>query len=215
MAKSFKSFINEAHDYKMGDKVVHQGETHVVRKLIDDDHVGIRKARSDRFGANVLKKVHHSILKPYVPPLKPDKSGSDYGTCQICGKQHKVTHGVIAHHGYQRPGDGQQTRSCDGARCLPFEKSRDELARHIESVHNSIKHNNTQAEHLTNNDVPFSKMIKRSFRHQPELYEFKPGTPAYADEKKKQIDHHRGQSRLLADYAEYQQKRHDEWKPKQ
>lgn len=47
--------------------------------------------------------------------------------CQICGREIKAAKGVIAHHGYQRPGGGWQTASCAGARYLPYEISSDRL----------------------------------------------------------------------------------------
>lgn len=47
-------------------------------------------------------------------------------TCQICARAIKANTGIIAHHGYQRPQyQGWQTASCDGARQLPYEVSRD------------------------------------------------------------------------------------------
>jgi len=46
--------------------------------------------------------------------------------CQICGRDIKSALGLIAHHGYRRPG-GSQTASCPGARRLPYEISRDAL----------------------------------------------------------------------------------------
>lgn len=49
-------------------------------------------------------------------------------TCQCCARQIFAETGVIAHHGYERPGFGYQTASCMGARELPFEVSRDALA---------------------------------------------------------------------------------------
>ena len=52
-------------------------------------------------------------------------------TCQICGRPIFAEVGVIAHHGYQRPGDGWQTASCDGARELPFEAAKDALVAHV------------------------------------------------------------------------------------
>lgn len=52
-------------------------------------------------------------------------------TCQICGRPILAETGVIAHHGYQRPGGGWQTASCYGARELPFEVSRDVLGEYI------------------------------------------------------------------------------------
>lgn len=44
-------------------------------------------------------------------------------TCQICGRPILANTGLIAHHGYQRPGDGYQTKSCMGAKYLPYEAS--------------------------------------------------------------------------------------------
>lgn len=44
-------------------------------------------------------------------------------TCQICGRPILANTGLIAHHGYQRPGDGYQTKSCMGAKYLPYEVS--------------------------------------------------------------------------------------------
>lgn len=49
-------------------------------------------------------------------------------TCQICAREIKANTGVIGHHGYQRPfGWHQQTASCEGARHLPYEVSRDHI----------------------------------------------------------------------------------------
>jgi|SRR5579859_2934664 len=44
-------------------------------------------------------------------------------TCQVCGRLIKAGSGLIAHHGYKRPGDGWQTASCQGAKYLPYEES--------------------------------------------------------------------------------------------
>jgi hypothetical protein len=52
-------------------------------------------------------------------------------TCQVCGRGILANKGVIAHHGYQRPGSGWQTASCGGAKELPFQVSRDALAKEI------------------------------------------------------------------------------------
>lgn len=46
-------------------------------------------------------------------------------TCQICGRIIKDKQGVIAHHGYTRPGDGWQTSSCSGARYPSYQESRE------------------------------------------------------------------------------------------
>jgi hypothetical protein len=59
-------------------------------------------------------------------------------TCQICGRSIKSSSGVIAHHGYKRPGDGWQTASCFGARHLPYEISCDAIPQAIEKVRKFI-----------------------------------------------------------------------------
>lgn len=53
-------------------------------------------------------------------------------TCQCCGRKHLANKGVIAHHGYTRPGYGWQTSSCFGARALPFEVDRAKLGEMID-----------------------------------------------------------------------------------
>jgi hypothetical protein len=58
-------------------------------------------------------------------------------TCQVCGRAIFAEAGVIAHHGYTRPYEGVQTASCEGAREIPFEVSREVLGAdiaHMEAV---------------------------------------------------------------------------------
>jgi hypothetical protein len=55
-------------------------------------------------------------------------------TCQICGRPVKAKNGVIAHHGYKRPGDGWQTSSCAGARFAPYEVSAERIPAVIETI---------------------------------------------------------------------------------
>jgi len=64
---------------------------------------------------------------------KKEQSGS-HMHCQICGRLIFANSGKIAHHGYERPGNGWQTASCEGARELPFEVSRDALGQHNEGI---------------------------------------------------------------------------------
>jgi hypothetical protein len=52
-------------------------------------------------------------------------------TCQICGRAIKAKHGLIAHHGYRRPGGGWQTASCFGAKYRPYELACDALEKCI------------------------------------------------------------------------------------
>lgn len=67
--------------------------------------------------------------KKTVAQLKKEAEAKQ---CQICARPIFAEVGVIAHHGYERPGWGYQTASCWGARHLPYEVSREELGRHIE-----------------------------------------------------------------------------------
>lgn len=55
-------------------------------------------------------------------------------TCQICERAIKANTGLVAHHGYKRPGQGWQTGSCPGARALPWQVSCDLLRAHVEVV---------------------------------------------------------------------------------
>lgn len=54
--------------------------------------------------------------------------------CQICERDIKAKNGIIAHHGYTRPYPQEQTRSCDGARQLPYEVSRDAIPAAIDNT---------------------------------------------------------------------------------
>lgn len=58
--------------------------------------------------------------------------------CQICERAILANTGVIAHHGYKRPGSGWQTRSCFGARYRPYEVACDALPPAIESCERYI-----------------------------------------------------------------------------
>jgi hypothetical protein len=68
-------------------------------------------------------------------------------TCQICGRDIKAKNGVIAHHGYTRPGSGWQTESCFGARYLPYEISSDAIPLAMDSLKTYIFNENN---HLSN-----------------------------------------------------------------
>lgn len=57
-------------------------------------------------------------------------------TCQCCARKHLANKGVIAHHGFERPGSGWQTASCYGARHLPFEVDRAVLGMMITALRN-------------------------------------------------------------------------------
>ena len=80
-------------------------------------------------------------------------------TCQICARPIKSKNGIIAHHGYKRPGNGWQTNSCPGARHLPYEVSCDILPSTIANIEQYIKLEETRLEEFINN--PPEKIISR------------------------------------------------------
>ncbi len=58
--------------------------------------------------------------------------------CQICGRYIKSAKGLIAHHGYKRPGQGWQSASCYGARHVPYEVGHDAIDLAIRSTKTQI-----------------------------------------------------------------------------
>lgn len=66
--------------------------------------------------------------------IERDERDAKAMTCQCCARKILAETGKIAHHGYQRPGSGYQTASCEGALELPFEVSRDALGRMIANL---------------------------------------------------------------------------------
>jgi len=72
-------------------------------------------------------------------------------TCQICARAIKSKNGLIAHHGYTRPGYGYQTRSCPGAKFRPYEVSCDCIQATIDSMNSWVeKAQATHAEWIAN-----------------------------------------------------------------
>jgi len=72
-------------------------------------------------------------------------------TCQICGREIKANTGVIAHHGYRRPGCGWQTASCMGAKHFAYELSCDRIAAAIQSVQTFVDNASTNLDILNGN----------------------------------------------------------------
>ena len=133
----------------------------------------------------------------------PDNQLIMQGTCQICERTIKSKFGIIAHHGFQRPGDGWQTNSCMGARGLPYEKSRD-------IIPNAIGYLKLQIENIKNN-------IKRIEEENLPVSRFKgesvPSTHLqYISIRENYFDMQRSQIRAIEMEIERLQKRFDEWK---
>lgn len=94
----------------------------------------------------------------------------DKSTCQICARDIKATTGVIAHHGYQRPGNGYQSASCIGARQLPYEISRDFIPQAIGQYQVWLDHQLGRIDELTNNPPEkLTRYARHSFDKNEEL----------------------------------------------
>lgn len=69
-------------------------------------------------------------------------------TCQICAREIKAPKGLIAHHGYKRPGDHYQTASCIGARFAPYETAADRIPYAIDRLRSFIQNKENQLHEL-------------------------------------------------------------------
>lgn len=80
-------------------------------------------------------------------------------TCQVCGRAILSNTGMVAHHGYERPGMGFQTDSCDGARHLPIEASTKVLKSHIDTQIQILDRMKNKLDAIVNEKV----MLVRTF----------------------------------------------------
>lgn len=75
-----------------------------------------------------LKPMIVKGREPNPEPAAPANPDQVRATCSCCFRGIAVTAaGKMAHHGYQRPFEGYQTRSCDGTRFPPLEVSTEGL----------------------------------------------------------------------------------------
>jgi len=79
--------------------------------------------------AEAARELKGLVVKGRAPaPPKPVNPDQHRGTCSCCFRDTAVADlGRMAHHGYQRPGDGAQSPSCDGVRFPPLEVSTEGL----------------------------------------------------------------------------------------
>jgi hypothetical protein len=89
-------------------------------------------------------------------------------TCQCCGRQIFAETGLIAHHGYQRPGWGYQTPSCMGAKHLPFEVDREQLGKMIRMM---VRHRADFATHRAQVEVeklplPYAYNVRKAGKYE-------------------------------------------------
>lgn len=157
-------------------------------------------------------------------------------TCQICGREIFAETGVIAHHGYHRPGWGIQTPSCEGARELPFEVSRSVLAAHIDQQEWALEAlraqhakvaaetapvNSSYAKPRTNDhykaETVFVSFTRESFDEviaKHPQYGRHRGVITFDTEKERALNNLSNQIASAKDYLKWQRNRFINWEPK-
>lgn len=202
-------------------------------------------AKSDKDALNEARRSLESG-KPDVAQLEkwdgtryvrvqPVKVGHEH--CQICGRHIKAKLGLIAHHGYTRPGQGWQTSSCMGARYRCYEVAHDALDAAIIHCTNALAHAvDLFAEFMTNapqgilwerrerdgrptgrwSDAPRSILRPEGF--DPQAYKVQGSYsshigPAYQDVFEWQVREHVSTIRHTMQSLQFLKQRRADWKP--
>lgn len=121
----YKMYISGAH-------ILTSLKKRIDKLTIDNDCSQAMKKWVNEFIplTNALESLKPHVVKGRAPseaPAKPVNPNKDVKTCACCFRPIAVVTGTMAHHGYQRPGDGSQTRSCPGIQFKPLELSPDGL----------------------------------------------------------------------------------------
>lgn len=114
------------------DAALAAGKTSFCEYMVDEAH---RDAREREWKA--AEKARIAAKKQAQAEAKAKREAERAAVtfeCQICGGYYMATKGLLAHHGYRRPGTGWQTASCMGARFVEYAVSRDRIGVAIESV---------------------------------------------------------------------------------
>lgn len=151
-------------------------------------------------------------------------------TCQICARPIKANTGVIANHGYTRPGYGWQTASCFGARFKPYEVSRDAIKSCIISYTEAGKNQEARlAELLATPPATITEHRNyRSSYSEPDVYERPADFDAeatlnastlrygenYAHEYRKLVKMTRANIADIAEAIKFLEQRYDAWEAK-
>jgi hypothetical protein len=111
--------------------------------------------------AEAIKDLKGKVVKGRAPstgPSKPENPNKLVKTCPCCFRPIAVVRGKMAHHGYERPGHGNQTASCWGIRFPPLEVSNEglvwmigEFERQLRLADKTWRHRNKIAEITTLN----------------------------------------------------------------
>lgn len=93
--------------------------------------------------ATTIDSLKASIVKGRAPSAEPPKEVNPnkvVKTCPCCNRPIAVVGGHMAHHGYERSGNGWQTSSCPGINFPPLEVSSAGLQWMIENHEASLTH---------------------------------------------------------------------------
>jgi hypothetical protein len=151
----------------------------------------------------------------------------DRRECQICGRAIKAKSGVIAHHGYTRPGHGWgQTRSCAGARHLPYDVAHDVLDMELEAMAKRISEAEAAAaKFIAAPPAELKEIPRRSYQwkdaktfQRPEGFDGEKeaasgsGRPGYQGLFVSTVWEDKRRIKAMKDYRAFIQTRRDNWK---
>jgi hypothetical protein len=94
-----------------------------------------------------------------VSKISQDTHNKTVGQCQICECTFAVHNGVLVHHGFKRPGDGQIHGDCDGVGEFPYETSCERVKDLVEA-HEDLEKNLEWSLHSINSGKVTSCRIK-------------------------------------------------------
>lgn len=148
---------------------------------------------------------------PKVKSAKQVADEADQMTCQCCGRGIFAATGLIAHHGYERPGDGYQTASCAGARELPFEVDRTVLGHVIHRMVERKRDMVAARARIADESRPIERSWETGKRHERQTHRFQ-FTRANFDsidgsEARKACSMHGSFDELLASELDYRDRR--------
>lgn len=139
-------WVWDRKDFQKINETTNVPAAHVWRQKYADFYGAYPEFRGAVEIANDLAGLRAAIVAaPFIEKpksktrLEEDLRLVSAKTCQICDRPILAERGKIAHHGYMRPaGWGAQTASCYGALKLPYEESRDNLAKYIKIMEEKL-----------------------------------------------------------------------------
>lgn len=160
--------------------------------------------------AAAAEALKDKLVKGRTPSANSGKSiapSTVVKTCPCCFRQIAVQRGTMAHHGYQRPGSGFQTKSCDGVRFPPLESSNAGLL-WITSVVRQMLQDTENA--YSGRDQKTSVMVRLGAHKFEEVVK---GSPRWDRAFRRWVDSLVSQKQALADDLGKLEKMLEVWKP--